>query len=101
MLLYIMLCGEEPNSSDRDSCANALLGETCPNNDAVWIALPSLPKELISQPLAESPRARPTADEVIDHAWLRNGASSPKQVRILDRSEEGSRKRLRGSVDIE
>jgi len=97
ILLYIMLCGSHPDALCREPCYNVLLGVDGPNDDADWHALPSLAKELISNLLAESPRDRPTADEVIDHAWLSRGSPAAKQSRDLDRSVERSGKRLRVS----
>lgn len=74
VVLYIILCGYHPfdaenDASDEELRRRIVKGEFDRSSDA-WMSMSSGARCLIAQMLSVDPTQRPTAVEVLDHAWL-------------------------------
>lgn len=76
VVLYILLCGRHPfdptnDASDDEIAARVVVGNfACDSRE--WICMSTQAQDLIERMLTVDPSTRITADEVLQHEWIRN-----------------------------
>lgn len=78
VVLYILLCGHPPfhSKSNREVLERTSRGQYTLSGPQ-WNDVSSEAKELVKRMLEKSPRKRITAQEVLDHSWLKGLPDSP------------------------
>merc|ERR1711902_225007 len=71
ILLYDMLCGDIPYTTDREISSGKLIFHN-------HVKLSAEAKDLIKQCLSVLPHQRISLDKILSHPWLRDGSSSSK-----------------------
>jgi len=83
VIMYIMLCGYPPffGETDADVLAKVRLGNFS-FNAADWKNISEDAKTLIRYLLKMNPRDRYTAEQTLNHEWIKNKAPKAKQVEL-------------------
>ncbi|GAB9476969.1 Camk protein kinase [Globisporangium polare] len=75
VVLYIVLCGRHPfdptNDASDDEIAARIVVSDFDCDSREWICMSPQAQDLIERMLTVDPSARITADEVLQHAWIR------------------------------
>jgi calcium-dependent protein kinase len=81
VIMYVVLCGYPPfyGETDADVLAKVRLGNFS-FNAADWKSVSEDAKNLIRNLLKMNPRDRYTAEQALNHVWVRNKAPAAKQV---------------------
>lgn len=80
VVLYIVLCGRHPfdptnDSSDDEIAKRIVVGDfACDSRE--WLCMSTQAQDLIERMLTVDPSARMTANEVLQHTWVLNGAAA-------------------------
>nr|ADV78070.1 calcium- and calmodulin-dependent protein kinase [Phaeoceros laevis] len=81
VILYILLCGYPPfhAKSNREKLESILAGRF-DLTDHTWSTVSESAKNLIASLLAVDPQKRPTAEELLQHPWVRGIDANPEPV---------------------
>ena len=74
VLCYFLLCGYAPfdNEDQMAQLQNVIRGNFDFDSDDCWQSVSEVAKDFIRKCLAIDPTTRPTAEELLQHAWLLN-----------------------------
>ncbi|CEG38642.1 camk protein kinase [Plasmopara halstedii] len=106
IVLYILLCGSHPfdtynNLSDEEIRKRILKGKFCTQSRA-WQSISPSARDLIQKLLEIDPNKRLSAEQALQHPWLRNHAQlscepMKNSAELLEKFQRG-RRRLRASI---
>ncbi|KAH7685044.1 Non-specific serine/threonine protein kinase protein [Dioscorea alata] len=78
VILYILLCGVPPFWAETDEgIARAIIRSVVNFDKEPWPKVSKHAKDLVKQMLDPNPYTRLTAEEVLDHPWLKNANAAP------------------------
>ncbi|KAJ3705453.1 hypothetical protein LUZ61_009158 [Rhynchospora tenuis] len=78
VILYILLCGVPPFWADTEQgVAQAIIKSVVDFRRDPWPIVSDHAKDLVKRMLEPDPKKRLTAQEVLDHPWLRNSKKAP------------------------
>ncbi|KAH0461610.1 hypothetical protein IEQ34_009185 [Dendrobium chrysotoxum] len=78
IILYILLCGVPPFWADSDEgIAQAIIRAAVDFKREPWSKVSQSAKDLVKRMLDPDPDTRLTAQQVLEHPWLRNASSAP------------------------
>lgn len=98
LVMYIILAGAHPfdleNNATDEEISKRVLNNQVVLEGSTWEQVSHEAKDLLRKLLSKNPNERPTATEVLNHAWMRGGAMANKVP--LEDAGENLRKFHRG-----
>ncbi|KAI4386250.1 hypothetical protein MLD38_004196 [Melastoma candidum] len=78
VILYILLCGVPPFWAETEQgVAQAIIRSVVDFRRDPWPKVSDLAKDLVKKMLNPNPTSRLTAQQVLDHPWMRNASKAP------------------------
>ncbi|GLI64986.1 hypothetical protein VaNZ11_008411 [Volvox africanus] len=94
VILYILLCGYPPFHGDNEKkIFEAVVGKTVDFTSEPWPNISDAAKDCVRRMLVRDPKRRATAQQILQHDWMReNGcaADQPIQLEVLSRIKQFS-----------
>ncbi|GLC50210.1 hypothetical protein PLESTB_000354500 [Pleodorina starrii] len=94
VILYILLCGYPPFHGDNEKkIFEAVVGKTVDFSSEPWPNISDAAKDCVRRMLVRDPKRRATAQQIMQHEWMReNGcaADQPIQLEVLSRIKQFS-----------
>jgi calcium-dependent protein kinase len=80
VILYILLSGRPPfYGSSEEAIYRSIVRQHIDLDSSLWKNISASGKDLISKTLCRNPAARLTAEEILNHPWVREGGDAPSE----------------------